>query len=144
MKKAIYFDMDGTIANLYAVDGWLNDLVAENTRPYAQAVPMVNMNLLARRLNALQKAGYTIGIISWLSKNGTKAYGDKVAKVKKQWLKKHLASVHFDEIHIVAYGTPKETLGAGIIFDDEEHNRIHWGEGAYEPKDIFTILGGLQ
>jgi hypothetical protein len=144
MKKAIYFDMDGTIANLYAVDGWLNDLVAENTRPYAQAVPMVNMSLLARRLNALQKAGYTIGIISWLSKNGTKAYGDKVAKVKKQWLKKHLASVHFDEIHIVAYGTPKETLGAGIIFDDEEHNRIHWGEGAYEPKDIFTILGGLQ
>jgi hypothetical protein len=144
MKKAIYFDMDGTIANLYAVDGWLNDLVAENTRPYALAVPMVNMSLLARRLNALQKAGYTIGIISWLSKNGTKAYGDKVAKVKKQWLKKHLASVHFDEIQIVAYGTPKETLGAGIIFDDEEHNRIHWGEGAYEPKDIFTILGGLQ
>lgn len=144
MKKAIYFDMDGTIANLYAVDGWLNDLIAENTRPYAQAVPMVNMNLLARRLNALQKAGYTIGIISWLSKNGTKAYGDKVAKVKKQWLKKHLASVHFDEIHIVAYGTPKETLGAGIIFDDEEQNRTHWGEGAYEPKDIFTILGGLH
>ena len=144
MKKAIYFDMDGTIANLYAVDGWLNDLIAENTRPYAQAAPMVNMSLLARRLNALQKAGYTIGIISWLSKDGTKAYGDKVAKVKKQWLKKHLASVHFDEIHIVAYGTPKETLGAGIIFDDEEHNRTHWGEGAYEPKDIFTILGGLQ
>ena len=26
MTKAIYFDMDGTIADLYAVDGWLDKL----------------------------------------------------------------------------------------------------------------------
>ena len=31
MTKAIYFDMDGTIANFYGVDGWLNDLINENT-----------------------------------------------------------------------------------------------------------------
>ena len=36
MVKAIYFDMDGTIADLYAVDGWLADLRSENVRPYRQ------------------------------------------------------------------------------------------------------------
>ena len=143
MNRKIYFDMDGTIADLYGVEGWLADLVAENTRPYAEAKPMVNMSRLARRLNALQKAGYEIGVISWLSKNGTEAYGKAVAEVKVAWLKTHLASVNWNKIHIVAYGTPKETIGNGILFDDELHNRTNWGEGAYEPKDIFEILGGL-
>ena len=143
MTKRIYFDMDGTIADLYGVEGWLADLIAEDTRPYAEAKPMVNMSRLARRLNALQRAGYEIGVISWLSKNSTEAYDKAVAEVKMAWLKAHLASVHWDEIHIVAYGTPKQTIGRGILFDDELPNRANWGEGAYEPKDIFEVLGGL-
>ena len=142
--KKIYFDMDGTIADLYGVEGWLADLVAENTRPYALAKPMVNMSRLARRLNTLQKAGYEIGVITWLSKNGTDNYNKAVTEVKMAWLKKHLASVQFNELHMVAYGTPKQTLGKGILFDDELPNREKWGEGAYEPKDIFEILGGLN
>ena len=136
--------MDGTIADLYGVEGWLADLVAENTRPYALAKPMVNMSRLARRLNTLQKAGYEIGVITWLSKNGTDNYNKAVTEVKMAWLKKHLASVQFNELHMVAYGTPKQTLGKGILFDDELPNREKWGEGAYEPKDIFEILGGLN
>jgi hypothetical protein len=54
-----------------------------------------------------------------------------------------LASVRFDEIHIVAYGTPKHTLGNGILFDDEEKNREGWGEGAYTPEEIFEVLSSL-
>ena len=47
MNKAIYFDMDGTIADLYGVSGWLADLEAENVRPYAEAKPLINLALLA-------------------------------------------------------------------------------------------------
>ena len=144
MAKKIYFDMDGTIADLYGVQGWLEDLMAGETRPYAEAKPMVNMSRLARRLNTLQRAGYEIGIISWLSKNGTDEYNRQVTETKIAWLRAHLASVEFNEIHIVKYGTPKQTLGKGILFDDELPNREKWGEGAYEPKDIFEILGGLN
>ena len=136
----IYFDMDGTIADLYGVKGWLADLEAENPRPYAEAKPLVNMELLAKRLNALQKRGHQIGIITWLGKNATTEYNQQVAEVKIKWLKQHLATVQFDEVHIVAYGTPKQTLGNGILFDDEAPNRNAWGVGAYEPKDIFKIL----
>ena len=50
MEKAIYFDMDGTIADLYGVDGWLDDLMNESTRPYAAAAPLLNMQQLARSL----------------------------------------------------------------------------------------------
>jgi hypothetical protein len=59
-------------------------------------------------------------------------------------LEKHLASVEWNEIHIVKYGVPKHTIGKGIIFDDELPNREKWGEGAYEPKDIFEVLNGLN
>ena len=36
----IYFDMDGTIADLYGVENWLNDLRTERTTPYEIATPL--------------------------------------------------------------------------------------------------------
>lgn len=142
MKK-IYFDMDGTIADLYGVEGWLDYLLAGDAYPYANAKPLVNMNSLARRLNKLRANGYEVCVISWLSKTSTADYDERVIEAKRAWLRRHLSSVCFDEIHIVAYGTPKSSLGRGILFDDEERNRIEWGEGAFEPKDIFEVLRGL-
>ena len=141
MTKAIYFDMDGTIANLYGVDNWLDYLIKYDSTPYEIAKPMLNMSVLARILNRLQRKGYIIGIISWLSKTSTPEYGEKVRQAKINWLKKHLKSVKFDSIQIVNYGTPKYTLGKGILFDDEIENRNAWGENAY---DVDNILGVLK
>ena len=141
----IFFDMDGTIANLYGVDGWLDKLIAEDVSPYTVAKPLVNMNSLARVLNRLQKQGHKIGIISWTSKNGTATYNKAVADAKKGWLAKHLASVKFDEMHIVAYGTPKAIYGNAdaILFDDEESNRTAWNGKAYGVNAIITTLKSL-
>ena len=58
MTKAIWFDMDGTIANLYGVENWLGYIIAEETKPYAIAEPLVNMNALARVLNRLNRNEY--------------------------------------------------------------------------------------
>ena len=138
----IFFDMDGTIANLYGVENWLPMLIAEDTKPYAGAKPMVNMNSLARVLNRLQKEGHEIGIISWTSKGGSKEYNEAVAETKKAWLNKHLASVKFNEIHIVAYGTPKTIFAnaEAILFDDEEPNRKAWTGKAYNVNAIIETL----
>lgn len=143
MTKAIYFDMDGTIANLYSVDNWLDYLIKYDSTPYEIAKPMLNMSVLARILNRLQREGYIIGIISWLSKTSTPEYGKKVRQAKINWLKKHLKSVKFDSIQIVDYGTPKYTLGKGILFDDEVENRNAWGEGAYDVDNILEVLKTL-
>lgn len=141
----IYFDMDGTIANLYAVENWLPKLRAYDPTPYMEAAPMLRFCSLARRLNTLQRNGYKIGIISWLSKDPDPTYGEKVTAAKYYWLKKHLPSVNFDEIRIVPYGTPKSTLASeiGILFDDEEPNRKEWEEAggvAYGVENIIEIL----
>lgn len=142
----ICFDMDGTIADLYGVDGWLQDLINQDTRPYKEAKVMINMNSLARVLNRLQRNGYEIGIISWLSKSGTHEYNEAVADVKRQWLARHLASVHFDFIEIVNYGTDKNIVNTGkddILFDDEIGNRENWNGIAYNVENIIEVLRGL-
>ena len=147
MTKAIYFDMDGAIADLYGVEGWLNDLESENERPYATAKPLIRMSALARVLNRLQREGYTIGIVSWLSKGGSDDYNEKVTYAKQKWLKQHLASVNFDEINIVKYGTPKSTavnIQGGILFDDQEKNRTEWNGTAFDVDNIIEILKALN
>ena len=146
MTKAIYFDMDGTIANLYGVNGWLDMIINRDATPYKVAEPMVRMNVLARVLNNLTKKGYTIGIVSWLAKNSTEEYDEMVKEAKINWLRTHLKSVQFEEIHIVPYGTPKETVvqnPTGILFDDEEPNRTNWKGTAYDVNEILEVLKGV-
>lgn len=142
----ICFDMDGTIADLYGVENWLDYLIAEDVKPYAEAKVLVNMNSLARRLNTLQRKGYKIVIISWLSKYGSDDYNARVTEAKLNWLHKHLHSVVFDEINIVKYGTCKAqfaTSSSDILFDDEEKNRTDWTGCAYDVNNILEVLKNL-
>ncbi len=143
MRKEINFDMDGTIANLYGVENWLPMLMANDPTPYEIAKPLVNMSILARYLNKLIANGYEVKVISWLAKNSNSEYDALVTKAKIKWLATHLKSVKFTEINIVAYGTPKENLGNGILFDDEERNRKNWKGEAYDEKEILEILKNL-
>lgn len=145
--KAIYFDMDGTIANFYGVPNWLECLECGDVHPYKVAAPLVNMSLLARRLNILRARGYHIGIVSWTSKTGTDEFNEATKMAKLEWLKKHLKSVTWDEIEIIPYGFPKQKAvlfaNDGILFDDEERNRTDWTGTAYDVNNILEILKGL-
>lgn len=144
MMKHIWFDMDGTIADLYGVENWLNMLVNSDPTPYAVAAPLLRLSQLARLLNQLTAQGWQVGVISWLSKESTADYDEAVTAAKMGWLARHLPSVQWAEIKIVAYGTNKrETCGDGILFDDEERNRNEWGEGAYTPDEIIRVLSSL-
>ena len=149
MAKAIYFDMDGTLANLYGVENWLEKLRTYDASPYAEAPVLLNMQALAHRLNRLQKNDYTIGIISWLSKESTPEYDAAVAAEKLAWLEKHLRSVEWNEVHLVAYGKRKSKLAqikGGYLFDDNESVRREWIK--HNPEgwafDVDNILGVLD
>lgn len=142
----IYFDMDGTIANFYGVDGWLDYLEASDPTPYEVAEPLLNFSYMARLLNKIQKNGIEIGIISWLSKSGTEEFDMEVERVKSEWLYKHLPSVHWDKIHIVKYGYGKFNFATSeddILFDDEETNRTDWTGIAKTPDEILATLKAL-
>ena len=139
----INFDMDGTIANFYGVENWLEYLLAEDTTPYAVAKPLLRFASLAKRLNNLQKQGIKIAIISWGSKEATASFDERIVEAKRDWLAKHLPSVNWDRITIVPYGTPKQNFcetPLDILFDDEERNRNNWTGRAYDVNNIMEIL----
>ena len=142
MNLTLNFDMDGTIADLYGVENWLEMLINGDETPYAIAKPLINLSLLARLLNRCIAKGIKVNVISWLAKNSNSEYDEKVTNAKIKWLKKHLPSVKFNDINIVAYGTPKSLFSNewGILFDDEERNRTEWVGTAYNEKNIFTVL----
>ena len=146
MKRTIWFDMDGTIADLYSVENWLPKLRAEDASPYAEAEVMHNMSLLARYLNKLQTKGYTIGIITWLAKDATQEYDEAVKSAKAEWLQLHLHSVTFNEVYMVSYGIPKTIFmntDSDILFDDNEEIRNEWTGEAHEPHEIIAVLQKL-
>lgn len=148
MTKTLVFDMDGTIADLYAVTDWLENIIAENVRPYAIAEPMYNMNKLVNVINRLKENGWRVAIVSWTSKCGSKEYNKAVRRVKKEWLDRY--NFPYDELHVVKYGTPKsycmkKTGGFQILFDDEEPNRKAWRNGLTinANEDIYKILKNM-
>jgi hypothetical protein len=71
MAKAIYFDMDGTIADLYNYPDWLDCLNNSDVAPYVNAQPMTNMENLNALMEKFIAAGFIIGVISWAAMNGS-------------------------------------------------------------------------
>lgn len=148
MTKMLVFDMDGTIANLYAVPNWLTDLESEKTRPYDEAEPLYPMEILTAILCKLQKQGWKIAITTWLAMNGTKKYNTAVTKAKKNWLARY--NFPYDEIHCVKYGTTKANCTRHkadfqILIDDNEKIRKGWtlGNTIDATKNILPILEKL-
>ena len=142
----IWLDMDGTIANLYAVKDWLPMLRAYDPTPYASAKPLVNMSLLARLLNSRQREGFKICIISALSKESTSEYDIAVKQAKTQWLKQHLPSVNFDEIKFVPYTYEKNLVNEGedVLFDDEQRHLTAWTGIAFHANNLIMGLKALH
>lgn len=143
----IWFDMDGTLCDLYAVENWLPKLKAEDASPYMEAVPMLRLCALARVLNRLQREGVQIGIVSWLAKHSSPAYDEKVTLAKQAWLRQHMPSVKWDAIRIVPYGTPKSEVTNcepfDILFDDEQNNIDEWEHNfgwGFSPNEIMNFL----
>lgn len=146
MNKTIYFDMDGTITNLYAVKDWCKKLNSNDVSPYDEAKPLVNPLQFQILVNRAKSKGYKVGVISWTSKGGKSRYNSKVVKAKKEWLAMHFPKVTFDEIHIVKYGVNKGHVcanPAGILFDDNESIRDDWRGLAFTPDMIEKVLASL-
>ena len=132
MTKTLVFDMDGTIANLYGVENWLEMLRAEDPTPYIVAQPMYDMDALKVILEMLKLQGWTIAVTSWLSMGSTREYDKLVRQAKREWLERY--DFPFDEIHLVAYGTTKANCtrkngGYQILVDDNEKVRNGWNLG---------------
>lgn len=131
-NKTLVFDMDGTIADLYGVDNWLDDLRASNPRPYAIAEPLYDMDILNALLVLFKAMGWRIVVTTWLAMGSTKEYDDMVRNAKIEWLNRY--NFPYDEIHLVKYGTTKANCtrhigGVQVLVDDNEKVRRGWNLG---------------
>ena len=61
MLKMICFDMDGTVADLYGVENWLEKLRAYDASPYLVATPMCDMEELADLLEVMSAVAVARG-----------------------------------------------------------------------------------
>ena len=135
MLKMICFDMDGTIADLYAVDNWLAKLRAEDETPYQEAKAMWDMTALAEVLMLAKANGIEIRIVTWLSMNSTEDYKDRVRQAKREWCE--AVGFPYDVFHGVQYGATKADsvrryLGedeTAILIDDNAKVRNGWHLG---------------
>lgn len=150
--KMICFDMDGTIADLYAVRGWEQMLRKSDPKPYKIAKPMWDMNELRNILVALQQQGIEIRIITWLAMDSTEPYKRAVRQAKIEWLTK--VGFPIDHFHAQAYGTTKanairKDLREGetaMLIDDNNKVRNGWHLGeTVNPteENIIEILKNL-
>lgn len=151
-ERKIYWDMDGTIANLYGQENWLHDLRAEIVTPYEKAEPLYDMDKLNAILYALRKFGYKIGVITWGSMDASDNYNNEVRRAKKIWIENNLPSCQ--EFHFQKYGVPKHKatyqnikINKDILIDDNADVRAKWiekGGVAIEPNEnLFTELAKL-
>lgn len=121
-NATIYFDLDGTITDLYGFNDWLTCLQNEQTTPYTEAGLLVDGEQLRNFLAAGKAAGVLFGVISWGAKNASKDYQKAIRREKVAWLKKNGLLKYFDELHVVKYGTPKNRVAknrTGVLIDDE-------------------------
>ena len=143
MAKMICFDMDGTIADLYSVPNWLDKLRAEDSSPYSDAAPMWDMEELRKILLLLIGEGWEVRVISWLSKDSSESYKDRVRKAKLEWLTKY--DFPYRRCHLVAYGTTKADCvrrwaSPAILVDDNEKVRNGWHLGeTIDPTKVDLI-----
>jgi len=149
MNKVLVFDMDGTIANLYGVDRWLDYLMAEDARPYTEARPFYDMFAMMEVLNELKNDGWHVVVTTWLAKNATKEYNKAVRKAKLEWLERF--GFPYDELHMVKYGTTKADCtrklgGYQILIDDNAKVRNGWTLGPTfdANKNVYDFLKNLR
>lgn len=141
--STIYFDMDGTIADLYNVDNWLGKLEKEDFSPYEVAKPLIDVEEFSDILIKLKNKGYKIGIITWGSKYSTEKFLNEVRIAKKHWLLKNLPKIKFDEFVVTDYLCNKASSikdPFGILFDDDKLIRKSWPGTAYPPESVFPVL----
>lgn len=145
MCKAIYFDMDGTIYDLYNVPNWEPRLRSEDATAYSEGAALVDMKELNNLLLQFVALGVTIGVISWCAMNASKKYDQEVRNVKRLWIKQHLPCA--TEIHVVKYGTSKQRVANhkdAILVDDNQEVRNKWKGQTIDASKSKELLDKLR
>lgn len=117
MKKIVYLDMDGTIADLYSQNNWLEALRAEQDGLFISCKPLTTQDEL---LAFFPTEIYEIRICSMTPKEASDDYCQRVIEEKNAWLDEYFPII----THRVymKYGHNKNLRNSvnHILVDDNE------------------------
>jgi hypothetical protein len=133
MKKVtVWFDMDGTIADLYGHEDWLKRLRNDDASIFLELKPMLYISEAFEQIKShLEKVGIIakIGIITWTPMEATYKFEKECERTKRDWIETFYPAI--DEFYAIPYGTPKQSAinlkqGLHILVDDNEEVRRVW------------------
>lgn len=134
MKKRVYLDMDGTIANLYKINNWLERLQREDKTIFLECEKMVSQEKL---FEIFPKKSYEIIILSMTPKNCSEDYHKQVASQKNKWLDKNFPLLN-KRIYL-KYGYNKNLKNSknAILIDDSKAIRDTYKGITIDPMELW-------
>ena len=152
MSKKIYFDMDGTIYNLYGISNWLDRIEADDMTIFNEPGIMPNYRAVYNCVQDLIRLGWEVGIITWAPKgvSSKSSTFTRCKEAKRRWIDKAFPELQCD-FHILEYGTPKMTAieiteadEVAILVDDNPVVRQDWNNSWFNAMTIDASMDGWE
>ena len=133
-KTTVYLDMDGTIADLYATENWLDRLINADETPFLEAEPMTTEETL---FELFPEDIFEIRVLTMTPKDATKEYCERVREAKEAWLNTYFPNI--EKRYYKAYGDNKNLKNAknAILVDDNEKIRNNFKGYAINPTELW-------
>ena len=136
--NSIWFDMDGTIAELYKVKNWLSDLRSNDWSVYDRCLPRAHYERINAAIEALIENGWQVGVITWASK-GIDFGGElnAISDIKFEWLCRFFPALADGRFACIPYGYDKgqfmlemyddyNPYDISYLVDDNKEVRAAW------------------
>ena len=149
--NTIWFDMDGTIYDLYKMHGWLEALRAENWEmAFYAGNPRAHIDRINQAIEALIEAGWQVGVITWAPKGYTRENIalDEVRDVKFRWLCEFCPALADGKFACIPYGESKAEYlldwlhcagKLNYLVDDNREVREEWRSHSTDGCTFKTI-----
>lgn len=146
--NSIWFDMDGTIADLYKVEGWLPKLRSNDWSVYSECAPRHNYQRINAAIEALIENGWQVGVITWASKGiGWSKELREIAEIKHSWLRRFFPALADGKFACIPYGYSKadyleemdRCYEVAYLVDDNKEVRQEWRSHSCEYVKFKTI-----
>lgn len=136
MKKIkVYLDLDGTIADLYGKENWLECLRAEKENTFSDLRPMISQDKL---LEIFPQERYDIRILSMTPLGASKAFCEKVVEEKNAWLDEHFPALKKRIYQKYGHNKNVKNSANAILVDDNETIRKSWKGIALNPAQLWS------